>query len=437
MKISILGTGYVGLSTAVCLAEIGHSVTCIDIDARKIAMLKKSISPIYEPGMEELLQKNIDAGRLTFTTAIKEGITDCEVIIIAVGTPENEDGSANLSYLEKAAIDLATHLQRDAVIVIKSTVPVGTNAYIEKVVKQHLRENISIAMAANPEFLREGSAIRDTLAGDRIVIGYKEEKAADTLMKMYAPLNIPFILTSIPTAEMIKYASNAFLATKISFINQIAELCEKVNADIRDVAKGMGMDHRIGPHFLQAGVGYGGSCFPKDVQALIATSNQNGIDFSLLKETVAINERQRERFMQKIIERIGSVKNKKLALFGLAFKPNTDDIRESPAIKIAQHFASLGANIHSYDPIAAENAKQILGDTIHYANTVWEALDRAEAVLLVTDWPEFIQLDWKKALNMMKQPLIFDGRNCLSDEAFQDVERSEYYPMGRPAQIKN
>lgn len=331
MRVAVLGTGYVGLSTGVCLAEIGHTVSCIDVDKEKIAKLKQGISPIYEPGMEELLAKNSAAGRIFFTTSLKEGITGCEVIIIAVGTPESEDGSADLSFLEKAAISLAQELEEDAIIVIKSTVPVGTNDRIDQLMNEHLKPGISISLISNPEFLREGSALRDAMEGDRIVIGYRDPKAAETIAAMYAPLNIPVLFTSPRSAEMIKYASNAFLATKISFINEIATLCEKVDADIMDVAKGMGMDRRIGPHFLKAGIGYGGSCFPKDVQALVATAKEHGMKLELLQETMTINKRQQERFVEKIMKRFaGDVRDKKIALLGLAFKPNTDDMRESP-----------------------------------------------------------------------------------------------------------
>ncbi len=433
MRVAILGTGYVGLSTGVCLAEIGHTVTCIDVDKEKIAKLKQGISPIYEPGMEELLAKNSAAGRLFFTTSLNDGITGCEVIIIAVGTPEREDGSADLSFLEKAAISLAQELEEDAIIVIKSTVPVGTNDRIEQLMNEHLKPGISIALISNPEFLREGSALRDAMEGDRIVIGYRDPKAAGTIAAMYAPLNIPVLFTSPRSAEMIKYASNAFLATKISFINEIATLCEKVDADIMDVAKGMGMDRRIGPHFLKAGIGYGGSCFPKDVQALVATAKEHGMKLGLLQETVAINKRQRERFVAKIMKRFaGDVRDKKIALLGLAFKPNTDDMRESPAIPIARKLATYGANIHGYDPVASQNARKILGDTIHYAETVRDATAGADAVLIITDWPEFIELDWPRILKSMRQPIIFDGRNCLRTDTFSGVDHYEYYPIGRP-----
>lgn len=433
MRVAILGTGYVGLSTGVCLADIGHLVTCIDIDEGKIHKLKQGISPIYEPGMEELLQKNIAANRLFFTNSLKEGIAGSEVVIIAVGTPESDDGSADLSALEHAAIDLAKQLERDTIIVLKSTVPVGTNDRIERLMKRYLRPAVSIAMISNPEFLREGSAVRDTMQGDRIVIGYRDDKAAQIVAAMYAPLQIPILYTSIRSAEMIKYVSNAFLATKISFINEIAALCEKVGADIIDVARGMGMDGRIGPQFLQAGIGYGGSCFPKDVQALVATSKENEMEFALLQETMAINRRQRERFVTKIKQRFGyDLHDKKLAMLGLAFKPNTDDIRESPALPIARELVNAGATVHVYDPIAMENTRKALGTLVQYADTIWEAVSGADAVLIITDWQEFIDLDWEKVLPIMKEPIIFDGRNCLAVEQLTTVNRYEYYPVGRP-----
>ena len=437
MRVAILGTGYVGLSTGVCLAEIGHTVTCIDIDEEKIQLLKQGTSPIYEPGMEDLLKKNIAGGRLFFTSSLQEGISGSEVIIIAVGTPESADGSADLTALEAAAAELAKVLDHDTVVVIKSTVPVGTNERVERIIKQHVRPGVSIAMISNPEFLREGSALRDTMEGDRIVIGYRDPEAANKVARMYAPLQIPILFTSIRSAEMIKYASNAFLATKISFINEIATLCEKVGADIQDVARGMGMDRRIGPEFLQAGIGYGGSCFPKDVQAFVATGKEHGMELALLQQTMTINAHMRERFLEKIKKRYhNDLRGKKFALLGLAFKPNTDDIRESPALPIASALTTSGAAVCAYDPVAQENARKILGSRIQYADTVWDAVSGVDGVLIITNWEEFITLDWEKVLQKMKEPIIFDGRNCLQMEKLKSLEKIEYYPIGRPAIVK-
>ncbi|MDY7965614.1 UDP-glucose dehydrogenase family protein [Bacillus thuringiensis] len=433
MKIAILGTGYVGLSTGVCLSEIGHSVFCIDTDAQKIKNLNQGISPIYEPGLETLLTQNAAAGRLQFTTSHREALNGAEIIIIAVGTPQMEDGRANLSYLEQAAKDIASNLLQSAVVVLKSTVPVGTTERIKKIMEDLCNEKVSFEMASNPEFLRQGSAIMDTLKPDRIIIGSENEEVAKKLQEMYLPLNVPFLLTSIKSAEMIKYASNAFLATKISFINEIANLCEVVGADVEDVAKGMGKDKRIGEAFLRPGIGYGGSCFPKDVKALLHTANIYGISFSLLKETVAINDFQQEIIVRKAISRLKDLKGKKITMLGLAFKPETDDMREAPAIKIARSLAELGAEVVAYDPVAINNAKNILGDTIRFASSVLETTVDADAIFIVTEWNEFKCLDLNSLMKIMKQPIVFDGRNCLEDDQIRACKKIEYYPIGRPA----
>lgn len=433
MKIAVLGTGYVGLSTGVCLSEIGHHVVCIDVDERKIRSLEQGISPIYEPGLEELLVKNTLAGRLSFTTSHQQGLRDADIIIIAVGTPQREDGAADLIYLELAARDIAAHLKQSAIVVIKSTVPVGTNDYIKKLLEEQCGSEISITMVSNPEFLRQGSAIADTMHADRIIIGAENEDAAKKVQEMYSPLNVPIIVTSIRSAEMIKYASNAFLATKISYINEIANLCETVGADVRDVAKGMGLDKRIGEAFLKPGIGYGGSCFPKDVKALLHTSSQNNVNFSMLKETIAINEHQQALLVMKALNRLGELTGKKIALFGLSFKPETDDMREAPSIKIANLLTRLGAEVIAYDPVAINNAKKILGTTIQYANSASEAALAADAVFIVTEWEEFKQLDLKDLLKRMRQPIIFDGRNCINIDKLNDCETVEYYPIGRSA----
>jgi len=437
MKIAVLGTGYVGLSTGVCLSEIGHKVVCIDIDERKINNLRQSISPIYEPGLEELLEKNIQAGRLFFTISLKEGLKDAEIIIIAVGTPQGDDGAANLSYIEQAATDISLHLNHDAIVVIKSTVPVGTNDYIRELLQKQCAANISIKMVSNPEFLRQGSAVNDTIHPDRIIIGSENEEAAKKITEMYQPLNAPIIVTSIRSAEMIKYAANAFLATKISYINEIANLCEAVGADVTDVAKGMGKDKRIGEAFLNPGIGYGGSCFPKDVKALLHTAGLHQVDFSMLKETIAINENQRQLLVQKAIHRFGSLKNMKIAMLGLSFEPETDDMREAPSIKIANLLTKLGTEVIAYDPVATENAKKILGDTIHYAISVSEAAEGADALFIVTEWQEFKNINLKELLKKMKQPIIFDGRNIFEMNRLKDCDKVEYYPIGKPAILIN
>lgn len=434
MKVAVLGTGYVGLSTGVCLAEIGHEVVCIDVDERKIDILKQGKSPIYEPGLEELLIKNSSEGRLAFTTSHQQGLREADIIVIAVGTPQNDDGQADLSFLKQAAMDLAEHITRDCIIVVKSTVPVGTNELLKQLLLRQLQNNVEIKMVSNPEFLRQGSAIRDTMKADRIIIGSDDAGASEKIQEMYRPLNVPLLLTDVKSAEMIKYASNAFLATKISFINAIANLCESVGADVEDVSKGMGYDKRIGSAFLKAGIGYGGSCFPKDVKALLHTSMEQGIPFSLLEETIAINDHQQELLVRKAQKRLGELKGKKIAMLGLSFKPETDDMREAPSIKIARALNASGAKVAAYDPVAASNARKVIGDIITYAESALEAAKGADALFIVTEWEEFRELDVEAILNVMKQRIIYDGRNCL-EEKFQACPPIEYYPVGRPAVV--
>jgi len=435
MKVAVFGTGYVGLSTGVCLAEIGHEVVCIDVDERKIDLLKEGKSPIYEPRLEELLIKNSIEGRLAFTASHQQGLREAEIIIIAVGTPQSDDGQADLSFLEQAAKDLARHIVQDGIVVVKSTVPVGTNEYLKQLLLGQLKNNIEIKMVSNPEFLRQGSAIQDTLKADRIIIGSDDEGASEKIQEMYRPLNVPFLLTDVKSAEMIKYASNAFLATKISFINGIANLCEAAGADVEDVAKGMGYDKRIGSAFLNAGIGYGGSCFPKDVKALLHTSRELGIPFTLLEETIAINDQQQKLLVDKAMKRFGELKGKKIAMLGLSFKPNTDDMREAPSIKIAQALTASGAEVAACDPVAANNASEVIGDAITYMDSAMEAAKGADALFIVTEWEEFRLLEIASLLEVMKQPIIFDGRNCLDEAALKVCGTIEYYPVGRPAVI--
>ncbi|WP_102347316.1 UDP-glucose dehydrogenase family protein [Bacillus sp. Marseille-P3661] len=437
MKIAILGAGYVGLSTGVVLAEIGHFVHCIDLDHEKIKKLNNGISPIYEPGLEDLLFKNIHAGRLKFTISHLDGLKDKEIIIIAVGTPQRHDGAADLSYLEQAAKDISTHLSKDTIVAIKSTVPVGTNEKIKEIFNDQLKnKNINVQMISNPEFLRQGSAIMDTMQADRIIIGADNRDAAKKIREMYRPLNVPVLLTSIKSAEMIKYASNAFLATKISYINEIANLCEAVGADVEDVAKGMGKDLRIGEAFLRAGIGYGGSCFPKDVKALIHTAALHGLDFSLLKDTIEINDYQRELIVLKALKRFGELKGKKIAMLGLAFKPETDDMREAPSIPIAHSLVRQGAEVVAYDPVANENAKKVIGNVIRYEDSIQTAIKNADAVFIITEWNEIKQIKLTELTKFMKQPIVFDGRNCFEEDRVRECENIEYYPVGRPAIIK-
>lgn len=436
MKIAVIGTGYVGLSTGIYLSEMDHKVICIDVDKQKINRLKNGISPIYEPDLEPLLAKNMKNGRLVFTSSYEDGLRESEIIILAVGTPQQNDGSADLSYLIQAAKDLTPYIKNKSIIIIKSTVPVGTNNYIKKLIADGLPPNISFYMVSNPEFLRQGSAINDTLHPDRIIIGSNDLIAATKVQEMYQHLNAPIIHTSIESAEMIKYASNAFLATKISFINEIANLCETIGASVEDVALGMGLDKRIGKAFLHAGIGYGGSCFPKDTKALLQMANLNGHPFSQLHETIAINDSQPLLLVKKAVKRFTDLKDKKIALLGLSFKPETDDMREAPSIKIAKALVELGSKIMAYDPVAMYNARKILGNSVQYAAAAMDAIKDADALFLLTEWNEFKQLDLSEITKLMKHPIIFDGRNCFKEDNINLCEKIEYYPVGKMTIIK-
>ncbi|USK28399.1 UDP-glucose/GDP-mannose dehydrogenase family protein [Bacillus sp. CMF21] len=430
MKIAVVGTGYVGLVTGTCLSEIGHTVTCIDIDQKKVDKMQAGLSPIYEPGLDELMLKNINEKRLFFTTNHAEGFNGAEVIYIAVGTPEKEDGSANLTFVELVAKDIAANVKQDVVVVTKSTVPVGTNDWIKEVIQSNLSHNVQVEIVSNPEFLREGSAIYDSFNGDRIVIGSNSEKAAAILEEINKPFGLPIFKTDIRSAEMIKYAANAFLATKISFINEISNICEKLNANVEDVANGMGQDSRIGSQFLNAGIGYGGSCFPKDTKALIQIAGNVEYDFDLLKGVVRVNQKQQEILLSKLEERFDSLKDKKIAILGLAFKPNTDDMREAASIVITKHLVEKGANVFAYDPVAMENAKKILDSKVNFSTSTIETLLDADAALILTEWNEFKDIDLSLFNEHMKVPVIFDGRNCYDLEVVKN-HNLEYHSMGR------
>ncbi|MGG4000655.1 UDP-glucose dehydrogenase family protein [Anoxybacillus kestanbolensis] len=429
MNIVVVGTGYVGLVTGVALAHIGHQVTCVDVDEEKVERMKRGISPIYEPGIEPLMKGNMEANRLFFTTDGARAYQEADVIYIAVGTPENEDGSANLAYLKQAVRDIASAVTKDVIVVTKSTVPVGTNHEIQRMFKQ-LAPHVHIDVVSNPEFLREGSAIHDTFHGDRIVIGADDERAAAVVADIHRPFGIPIFHTDIRSAEMIKYASNAFLATKISFINEIANICEKVGADVEQVAAGMGMDERIGSSFLRAGIGYGGSCFPKDTKALAKIAANIDHDFELLKAVIEVNNKQQRKLIEKAKKRFGHLAGKKIALLGLSFKPNTDDMREAASLVVARELVAEQAIVVAYDPIAMNKAKSVLPKEVIYASRVEEALKDADAAMILTEWDEFRQLDLSVYVKQMKTPIIFDGRNCY---ALHDVARYpiEYYSIGR------
>ncbi|MED1511429.1 MULTISPECIES: UDP-glucose dehydrogenase family protein [Bacillus cereus group] len=435
MNIAIFGTGYVGLVTGVCLSDIGHRVTCIDIDGNKVAKMKEGISPIYEPGLDELMSKNIKENRLLFTTDCRQGLEEADVIYIAVGTPQQADGSANLQYIEQVALDIANNLKKDSIVVIKSTVPVGTNDHVKNLIQQNLKADVKISMVSNPEFLREGSAIHDSFYGDRIVVGADDAKTADVMEEVNKSFNVPVFKTTIRSSEMIKYAANAFLATKISFINEIANICEKLGADVEHVANGMGLDKRIGTQFLKAGIGYGGSCFPKDTHALIQIAGNVEHDFDLLKSVITVNNNQQASLVEKVKSVLGDMKGKHVAMLGLAFKPNTDDMREAASIVIAEELVGLGAKVVAYDPIAIENAKKLLPGEVEYVYSVEDAIQQADITLIVTEWDDIKTFPIEKYIELMKEPIIFDGRNCHGLEYIQQFD-IDYYSIGRPAIIR-
>ncbi|SNZ04819.1 UDPglucose 6-dehydrogenase [Terribacillus aidingensis] len=436
-KIAVIGTGYVGLVTGVALSDIGHHVYCLDVDPTKIDKLNRGISPIYEPELEELIQKNMQADRLHFTTDHSIAFQNAEAIYIAVGTPERADGSANLDFVQQVARDIAANVSdQGAVVVTKSTVPVGTNKLVKHWITEALDRDVAIEVVSNPEFLREGSAVYDTYNGDRIVIGAESEEAAKLIEAINKPFGVPVFRTDIESAEMIKYASNAFLAAKISFINEIGTICGKLGANIEDVAAGMGMDKRIGDKFLNAGIGYGGSCFPKDTKALIQIAGGVNHKFDLLESVINVNNKQQQLpldIAQMVVR--GGLEGKKVAMLGLAFKPNTDDMRESASIVLAHKLADLGANITAFDPIAMDNAKRLLPESVHYAASTEEALQDADVAFIVTEWDEFKDLPLTVFEQKMKQPIVIDGRNCYP-LSYVETANIDYYSIGRPSVIR-
>ena len=430
MNLGVIGLGHVGLVTAVCLAEKGFRVFGMDKDDRKIKILKNKNLPFFEPGLQELLYKNFD--KLEFTDKIKVILENCEVIFLCVGTPPLPDGKADLSQVEDASREIAKNLERFTLIVEKSTVPVKTAEWIKKVMSLYVKKNVPYEVASNPEFLREGSAVKDFLEPDRIVVGVESERAKKIFEKIYKDFNAPIIFTDIETAEIIKHASNAFLATKISFINMIADLCEKTGADILKVSEAMGLDKRIGREFLNAGIGYGGSCFPKDVKAFYKIGDELGLDFELLKCVDRINERRIEIFIEKIKRVLWIIKDKTFAIYGLAFKPGTDDIREAPSIKIVKKLLDEGAYLKVYDPYAMENFKKEFRNNvrIYYSKDPYDAAKSSNAILILTEWEIFKKLDYKKIKKLMETPIIIDGRNCLDMEKICKLDYI-YVPVGR------
>ena len=430
MNICVVGTGYVGLVTGAVFADLGNDVTCVDRDKAKIDSLKRGIMPIYEPGLEEMVKRNVDDGRLSFSTKLEEAVRRSEIIFIAVGTPPKANGETDLSAVEEVALGIARALDRYKVIVNKSTVPVGTGDLVREIIDRNKRRQIDFDVVSNPEFLREGSAIEDTLRPDRIVIGAPTQHVAMTLLELYAPLERPMIITDVHSAEMIKYASNAFLATKISFINAVANLCEQAGADVTHVIKGMGMDARIGPSFLQAGLGYGGSCFPKDTDSLIHTAAKLDYDFKLLRAVVTINRERSQRFVQIIQNALSPLSDKVIAVLGLAFKPNTDDMRDAKSLEVISDLVKAGATVRAYDPVAVANAKPLLPPGIVYTHSAYEAAEGADGLAIVTEWNEFRFLNMERVKQAMRRPIIFDGRNIYEPERIRRLGFA-YHSIGR------
>ncbi len=430
LKIAVAGTGYVGLVAGVCFAERGHNVVCVDIDGNKVNVMKSGKSPIYEEGLEELMVKNYNAGRLDYTTDYKSAYRDADAIFIGVGTPEQEDGSANLSYVATVSRQIAENVEKDCLVVVKSTVPVGTNDKVEQFIKDSLTHNVKIEVASNPEFLSQGYAVRDTLNAKRIVIGTESSKAESILKEIYKPFNLPIVSVSRRSAEMIKYASNNFLALKISYMNDIANLCELVGADIEDTAEGMSYDPRIGSSFLHAGIGYGGSCFPKDTKALKYIAKQHGYTLKTIEAAVDVNENQKLKLYQKASNRLITFNGLKIAVLGITFKPGTDDLREAPAIKNIELLLKNGADIYLYDPVGMNNAKRMFKNQIHYTENPKDALDKANACFIFTEWDEIKDISPRTYKNIMKTPLVYDGRN-IYDKDIMNSNGVEYYSIGR------
>ena len=439
MNIAIVGTGYVGLVSGTCFADTGANVTCVDVDAQKIERLKNGEIPIFEPGLDELVVKNVKAGRLHFTTDLASVLDDVQIVFSAVGTPPDEDGSADLKYVLQVARTIGQHMNHYTVIVTKSTVPVGTAAKVRKTIEEELEnrgmKDLEFDVASNPEFLKEGNAIKDFMSPDRVVVGVESEHAKKVLTKLYKPFlinNFRVIFMDIPSAEMTKYAANSMLATRISFMNDIANLCERVGADVNMVRAGIGADTRIGRKFLYAGCGYGGSCFPKDVKALIRTADQNGYSMEVLKAVERVNERQKSILFEKLQKAFKgeSLKGKTIAMWGLSFKPETDDMRESTALVMIKLLLDAGCTVRAYDPVAMNECKRRIGDTITYCNDMYDAVLDADAMLLLTEWKEFRLPTWAVIKKAMKRPLVIDGRNIFDAE---DLEENgfEYHCIGK------
>ena len=430
MNICVVGAGYVGLVTGAVFADLGNDVLCVDNDTAKVDALRAGRMPIYEPGLEEMVSRNTGDGRLSFTTDLVSGVKQSDVIFIAVGTPPKDTGETDLSHVEAVAAEIGRAMDRYKVVVNKSTSPVGTGEFVREVISRHQTAPHPFDVVSNPEFLREGSAIEDTLRPDRIVIGAPNQQVAMTLVELYAPLERPMIITDLPSAEVIKYASNAFLAAKISFINAIANLCEAAGADVSHVMKGMGLDSRIGMQFLQPGLGYGGSCFPKDVDSLIHTSARFGYDFKLLRSVVEINRERAQHMVDMMKKAMGPLDARTVAVLGLAFKPNTDDMREAKSLEVIRLLRAAGARVRAYDPVATDNARALLPDGVTFAESAYAAAEGADAAALLTEWNEFKFLNLDRLRQLLRRPLIFDGRNLYEPERMRRLG-FEYYSIGR------
>ncbi|MDQ6913591.1 MAG: UDP-glucose/GDP-mannose dehydrogenase family protein [Verrucomicrobiota bacterium] len=431
MDLSIIGSGYVGLVTGACFADVGHNVICVDNDARKVESLRAGKVPIYEPGLEDVIHRNVAAHRLRFTGSIKDGVDNSQVVFIAVPTPQGADGQVDLSFIEKVAREIAGVLTDYRVIVDKSTVPVKTGEKVAESIKRYNRHGAEFDVVSNPEFLREGCAVADLMKPDRIVIGAQSERAIDLMKKIYEPFMAPILVTDINSAELIKHAANSFLALKISYINAVSAICEASGADVEKVADGIGMDRRIGRNFLNAGIGYGGSCFPKDIAAFIKISEQLGVPFDLLKEVQRINAGQKERFLASIREALWVLREKKIAVWGLTFKPDTDDLRSSVAVDLIADMLREGAHVSVYDPKGMEKARKIKDlAAATFASSALETVDDAEALVIATEWPEFANVDLEAVKKKMKTPMVFDGRNLFHPETMATLG-FHYYSIGR------
>src|SRR3954469_4058989 len=420
MRICIIGTGYVGLVTGACFAEVGHNVICVDCDAKKVETLKAGGIPIYEPGLEDLVKENVAEGRLTFTTSTKDGVENSDIIFIAVPPPPLPDGGVDLSFIEGVARDIAAAMTSYKIVVDKSTVPVKTGDKVAETIKRYCKAKVECDVVSNPEFLREGFAVEDLMKPDRIVVGVRSQRPVPAMKELYAPFHAPVIITDINSAELIKHAANSFLALKISYINAISVICEATGANVQEVANGMGMDDRIRRRFLDASLGFGGSCFPKDLSAFIKIAEQVGYDFGLLKEVQKINAAQMERFVKKIVDTLWVLKDKTIGVLGLAFKQNTDDVRLSPAIELCQHLQKEGAKLRVYDPQAMQKARVVLTN-VTYVEKMDDVAEGCDALVVATEWPEFKKLDLEKARRLLTHPILFDGRNLFDAQEMEKM----------------